>query len=97
MSLARYQDIIHSINLTRKDKVGLDVPDEDTELLKFLRSDIQEIASRLLKGGLGYFDDDKDIEDQVSRRCMVKCLYVLGVTKDRNVSWRFSVLRNHAP
>ncbi|XP_019741383.1 tyrosine-protein kinase BAZ1B-like, partial [Hippocampus comes] len=57
---SRYQDIIHSINLTRKDKVGLDVPDEDTELLKFLRSDIQEIASRLLKGGLGYFDDEKD-------------------------------------
>uniref|UniRef100_A0A3Q2Y1D7 Tyrosine-protein kinase BAZ1B n=1 Tax=Hippocampus comes TaxID=109280 RepID=A0A3Q2Y1D7_HIPCM len=71
---SRYQDIIHSINLTRKDKVGLDVPDEDTELLKFLRSDIQEIASRLLKGGLGYFDDEKDIEDQLEKMDNLKDL-----------------------
>ncbi|KAM9812880.1 tyrosine-protein kinase BAZ1B isoform X1 [Syngnathus typhle] len=62
-----YQDIIHSINLTRKDKVGLGVPDEDAELLKFLRGDIQEIASRLLKGGLGYFDDDVNMEDQLEK------------------------------
>ncbi|XP_077397150.1 tyrosine-protein kinase BAZ1B [Festucalex cinctus] len=62
-----YQDILHSINLTPKDKVGLGVPDEDTDLLKFLQGDIQEIASRLLKGGLGYFDDDMDIEDQLEK------------------------------
>nr|XP_057936880.1 tyrosine-protein kinase BAZ1B [Doryrhamphus excisus] len=62
---SRYQDIMHSINLTHKDKPGLRVSESDTELLKYLRSDIQEIASRLLKGGLGYFEDDADIEDQL--------------------------------
>ncbi|XP_061924236.1 tyrosine-protein kinase BAZ1B [Entelurus aequoreus] len=60
-----YQDIMHSIHLTRKEKVVTRAADGDTELLKYLRSDIQEIASRLLKGGLGYFDDDADIEDQL--------------------------------
>lgn len=61
----RYQDIIHSIHLTRKGKLGLRTCDGYTELLKYLRSDIQEVASRLQKGGLGYLDDNVDIEDQV--------------------------------
>lgn len=45
--------------------MGLRNCDGYTELLKYLRSDIQEIASRLQKGGLGYLDDNVDIEDQV--------------------------------
>uniref|UniRef100_A0A3P8TJ14 Tyrosine-protein kinase BAZ1B n=1 Tax=Amphiprion percula TaxID=161767 RepID=A0A3P8TJ14_AMPPE len=62
----RYQDIIHSIHLTRKGKLGLRTCDGSSELLKYLRSDIQEVASRLQKGGLGYLDDNTDIEEQVS-------------------------------
>uniref|UniRef100_A0A3B5A1W5 Tyrosine-protein kinase BAZ1B n=1 Tax=Stegastes partitus TaxID=144197 RepID=A0A3B5A1W5_9TELE len=62
----RYQDIIHSVHLTRKGKLGLRTCDGSSELLKYLRSDIQEVASRLQKGGLGYLDDNTDIEEQVS-------------------------------
>ncbi|XP_041851499.1 tyrosine-protein kinase BAZ1B isoform X2 [Melanotaenia boesemani] len=62
---SRYQDIVHSIHLTRKAKLGLRTCDGYTELLKYMRSDIQEIASRLQKGGLGYLDDNVDIEDQL--------------------------------
>ncbi|XP_019950591.1 tyrosine-protein kinase BAZ1B isoform X2 [Paralichthys olivaceus] len=61
----RYQDIIHSIHLTRKGKLGLRTCDGFEELLKYLRSDIQEVASRLQKGGLGYLDDNIDIEEQL--------------------------------
>ncbi|XP_039986532.1 tyrosine-protein kinase BAZ1B [Xiphias gladius] len=62
---SRYQDILHSIHLTRKGKMGLRTCDGYAELLKYLRSDIQEVASRLQKGGLGYLDDNIDIEDQL--------------------------------
>lgn len=62
----RYQDILHSIHMTRKGKLGLRTCDGQEELLKYLRSDIQEVASRLQKGGLGYLDDDINIEDQVN-------------------------------
>uniref|UniRef100_A0A3P8TLE1 Tyrosine-protein kinase BAZ1B n=1 Tax=Amphiprion percula TaxID=161767 RepID=A0A3P8TLE1_AMPPE len=62
---SRYQDIIHSIHLTRKGKLGLRTCDGSSELLKYLRSDIQEVASRLQKGGLGYLDDNTDIEEQL--------------------------------
>ncbi|XP_047449966.1 tyrosine-protein kinase BAZ1B [Mugil cephalus] len=62
---SRYQDIVHSIHLTRKSKLGLRTCDGYAELLKYLRSDIQEVASRLQKGGLGYLDDNIDIEDQL--------------------------------
>lgn len=58
---------MHSIHLTRKGKQALRTCDGYEELLNYLRSDIQEIASRLQKGGLGYLDEDVDIEDQVSR------------------------------
>ncbi|XP_008280834.1 tyrosine-protein kinase BAZ1B isoform X2 [Stegastes partitus] len=61
----RYQDIIHSVHLTRKGKLGLRTCDGSSELLKYLRSDIQEVASRLQKGGLGYLDDNTDIEEQL--------------------------------
>ncbi|XP_062241759.1 tyrosine-protein kinase BAZ1B isoform X3 [Platichthys flesus] len=61
----RYQDIIHSIHLTRKGKPGLRTCDGFEELLKYLRSDIQEVASRLHKGGLGYLEDNVDIEEQL--------------------------------
>ncbi|XP_074535334.1 tyrosine-protein kinase BAZ1B [Halichoeres trimaculatus] len=61
----RYQDILHSIHLARKGKVGLRTCDGFEELLNYLRSDIQEIASRLQKGGLGYLDDNVDIEEQL--------------------------------
>uniref|UniRef100_A0A3B3U8N7 Tyrosine-protein kinase BAZ1B n=1 Tax=Poecilia latipinna TaxID=48699 RepID=A0A3B3U8N7_9TELE len=49
---SRYQDILHSIYLSRKSKLGLRSCDGYAELLKYMRSDIQEIASRLQKGGL---------------------------------------------
>lgn len=61
----RYQDILHSVHLTRKGKLGLRTCDGYEELLNYLRSDIQEVASRLQKGGLGYLDDNVDIEEQV--------------------------------
>ncbi|XP_030007465.1 tyrosine-protein kinase BAZ1B isoform X2 [Sphaeramia orbicularis] len=61
----RYQDILHSIHLTRKGKTGLRTCDGYEELLKYMRSDIQEIASRLQKGGLGYMDDNTDIGEQL--------------------------------
>uniref|UniRef100_A0A3B5M1A5 Tyrosine-protein kinase BAZ1B n=1 Tax=Xiphophorus couchianus TaxID=32473 RepID=A0A3B5M1A5_9TELE len=63
---SRYQDILHSIYLSRKSKLGLRSCDGYAELLKYMRSDIQEIASRLQKGGLGYLDDNVDIEEQVN-------------------------------
>lgn len=62
----RYQEILHSIHLTRKGKLSLRTCDGYTELLKYLRSDIQEIASRLQKGGLGYLDDSVDMEEKVT-------------------------------
>ncbi|XP_044057874.1 tyrosine-protein kinase BAZ1B [Siniperca chuatsi] len=62
---SRYQDILHSIHLTRKGKMGLRTCDGYAELLKYMRSDIQEVSSRLQKGGLGYLDDNIDIEDQL--------------------------------
>jgi len=53
------------VHLTRKAKLGLRTCDGDSELLSYLRSDIQEVASRLHKGGLGYLDDYVDLEEQV--------------------------------
>uniref|UniRef100_A0A3Q3ILP9 Tyrosine-protein kinase BAZ1B n=1 Tax=Monopterus albus TaxID=43700 RepID=A0A3Q3ILP9_MONAL len=70
ISCFRYPDILHSIHLTRKAKMGLRTCDGYTELLKYLRSDIQEIASRLQKGGLGYLDDNVDMEEQVIMKDM---------------------------
>uniref|UniRef100_A0A8C5FAS3 Bromodomain adjacent to zinc finger domain, 1B n=1 Tax=Gadus morhua TaxID=8049 RepID=A0A8C5FAS3_GADMO len=61
----RYQDILHSIHLSRKVKPGLRTCHGHQELLKYLRSDILEVASRLQKGGLGYLEDNTDIEDEV--------------------------------
>uniref|UniRef100_A0A8C9Z9E9 Tyrosine-protein kinase BAZ1B n=1 Tax=Sander lucioperca TaxID=283035 RepID=A0A8C9Z9E9_SANLU len=62
---SRYQDILHSVHLTRKSKMALRTCDGYAELLNYLRSDIHEVASRLQKGGLGYLDDNMDIEDQL--------------------------------
>lgn len=62
----RYQDILHSINLTKKGNPGLKTCDGHQELLKFIRSDIIEVASRLQKGGLGYMDDTSEFEERVS-------------------------------
>uniref|UniRef100_G3NXN9 Tyrosine-protein kinase BAZ1B n=1 Tax=Gasterosteus aculeatus aculeatus TaxID=481459 RepID=G3NXN9_GASAC len=62
---SRYQDILHSVHLTRKAKMSLRTCDGYTELLKFLRSDIIEVASRLHKGGLGYLDDNVDIAEEL--------------------------------
>uniref|UniRef100_A0A3P9PZA9 Tyrosine-protein kinase BAZ1B n=1 Tax=Poecilia reticulata TaxID=8081 RepID=A0A3P9PZA9_POERE len=69
---SRYQDILHSIHLSRKSKLGLRNCDGYAELLKYMRSDIQEIASRLQKGGLGYLDDNVDIEEQASHFISLK-------------------------
>ncbi|KAL6116291.1 baz1b [Pungitius sinensis] len=62
---SRYQDILHSVHQTRKAKMSLRTCDGYTELLKFLRSDIIEVASRLHKGGLGYLDDNVDIAEEL--------------------------------
>ncbi|XP_056414619.1 tyrosine-protein kinase BAZ1B [Hyla sarda] len=61
----RYQDILHSIHLARKQNLGLKTCDGHQELLNFLRSDIIEVATRLQKGGLGYLDDTTELEDKV--------------------------------
>ncbi|KAJ8266565.1 hypothetical protein GJAV_G00131950 [Gymnothorax javanicus] len=61
----RYQDILHSIYLARKPNLGLKTCDGHQELLKYLCSDITEVASRLQKGGLGYMDDTTDFEERV--------------------------------
>uniref|UniRef100_A0A674A374 Tyrosine-protein kinase BAZ1B n=1 Tax=Salmo trutta TaxID=8032 RepID=A0A674A374_SALTR len=60
VSFTVYQDILHSINLARKGNPGLRNCDGHQELLKYMRSDVIEVASRLQKGGLGYMDDSMD-------------------------------------
>ncbi|KAM8903483.1 LOW QUALITY PROTEIN: tyrosine-protein kinase BAZ1B [Spinachia spinachia] len=62
---SRYQDILHSVHLTRKAKMSLRTCDGYAELLNFLRSDILEVASRLQKGGLGYLEDNVDIAEEL--------------------------------
>uniref|UniRef100_A0A8C9UZS6 Tyrosine-protein kinase BAZ1B n=1 Tax=Scleropages formosus TaxID=113540 RepID=A0A8C9UZS6_SCLFO len=64
----RYQDVLHSIHLARKASPRLKTCDGHEELLKYLRSDILEVASRLQKGGLGYMDDISEFEEKV--RCL---------------------------
>ncbi|KAG2459400.1 tyrosine-protein kinase BAZ1B [Polypterus senegalus] len=61
----KFQDILHSMFLARKPSPGLKTCDGHQELLKFLRSDILEVASRLQKGGLGYMDDTSEFEERV--------------------------------
>ncbi|KAK1158364.1 tyrosine-protein kinase BAZ1B-like isoform X1 [Acipenser oxyrinchus oxyrinchus] len=61
----KYQDVLHSLYLARKPNPGLKTCDGHQELLKFLRSDIIEVASRLQKGGLGYMDDITEFEERV--------------------------------
>ena len=82
-SLCRYQDIIHSIHLSRKGKLGLRTCDGFEELLKYLRSDIQEVASRLHKGGLGYLEDNVDIEEQVTGLSH----FNMGIVKMSTACW----------
>ncbi|XP_050991217.1 tyrosine-protein kinase BAZ1B isoform X2 [Labeo rohita] len=60
-----YQEILHSIHLTKKGNPGLKTCDGNQELLKYLRSDIIEVASRLQKGGLGYMEDTSEFEERV--------------------------------
>uniref|UniRef100_A0A8C9SPG7 Tyrosine-protein kinase BAZ1B n=1 Tax=Scleropages formosus TaxID=113540 RepID=A0A8C9SPG7_SCLFO len=66
--VCRYQDVLHSIHLARKASPRLKTCDGHEELLKYLRSDILEVASRLQKGGLGYMDDISEFEEKV--RCL---------------------------
>lgn len=56
---------MHSIHLTKKVNPGLKTCDGYQELLKFLCSDIIEVASRLQKGGLGYIEDTSEFEERV--------------------------------
>lgn len=56
---------MHSIHLTKKGNPGLKTCDGYQELLKFSRSDIIEVASRLQKGGLGYMEDTSEFEERV--------------------------------
>uniref|UniRef100_A0A673LGN3 Tyrosine-protein kinase BAZ1B n=1 Tax=Sinocyclocheilus rhinocerous TaxID=307959 RepID=A0A673LGN3_9TELE len=60
-----YQEILHSIHLTKKGNPGLKTCDGYQELLKYLRSDINEVASRLQKGGLGNMEDTSEFEERV--------------------------------
>ncbi|TRY93838.1 hypothetical protein DNTS_023763 [Danionella cerebrum] len=62
-----YREVLHSIHLTKKGNPGLKTCDGYQELLKFLRSDIIEVASRLQKGGLGYMEDTSVFEDRVEK------------------------------
>ncbi|XP_005986927.1 tyrosine-protein kinase BAZ1B isoform X2 [Latimeria chalumnae] len=61
----KYQDIIHSIHVARKQNLGLKTCDGHQELLNFLRSDLIEVANRLQKGGLGYMDNTTEFEERV--------------------------------
>ncbi|XP_059362086.1 tyrosine-protein kinase BAZ1B-like [Carassius carassius] len=60
-----YREILHSIHLMKKGNPGLKSCDGYQELLKFSRSDIIEVASRLQKGGLGYMEDTSAFEERV--------------------------------
>uniref|UniRef100_A0AAY4C7W5 Tyrosine-protein kinase BAZ1B n=1 Tax=Denticeps clupeoides TaxID=299321 RepID=A0AAY4C7W5_9TELE len=61
----RYQEIVHSVYLARKATTKLKACDGFQELLKYLRCDILEVASRLEKGGLGYMDNASEFEERV--------------------------------
>ncbi|XP_052008619.1 tyrosine-protein kinase BAZ1B-like isoform X1 [Xyrauchen texanus] len=63
----KYQDILHSIHLTKKGNPGLKACNGHQELLNFLRSDLIEVTSRLQKGGLGYMEDVSEFEERVSQ------------------------------
>lgn len=56
---------MHSIHLSRKVNTGLRTCDGYQELLKYLRSDIIEVSSRLEKGGLGLMENTAVFEEQV--------------------------------
>uniref|UniRef100_A0AAY4C8N4 Tyrosine-protein kinase BAZ1B n=1 Tax=Denticeps clupeoides TaxID=299321 RepID=A0AAY4C8N4_9TELE len=62
---SRYQEIVHSVYLARKATTKLKACDGFQELLKYLRCDILEVASRLEKGGLGYMDNASEFEERV--------------------------------
>lgn len=65
---------MHSIHLSRKTHVGLRTCDGHQELLKYLRSDIVEVSSRLEKGGLGLMEETAVFEERVrdlGRGCLV--------------------------
>uniref|UniRef100_A0A8C4V4B9 Tyrosine-protein kinase BAZ1B n=1 Tax=Falco tinnunculus TaxID=100819 RepID=A0A8C4V4B9_FALTI len=62
----KYQDIVHSIHLARKQNLGLKSCDGNQELLNYLRSDLIEVATRLQKGGLGYVDVTPEYEARVA-------------------------------
>ncbi|XP_030041890.1 tyrosine-protein kinase BAZ1B [Microcaecilia unicolor] len=61
----KYQDIVHSTHLARKQNLGLKSCDGHQELLNFLRSDLVEVATRLQKGGLGYIEETSEFEARV--------------------------------
>ncbi|XP_076850513.1 tyrosine-protein kinase BAZ1B [Brachyhypopomus gauderio] len=61
----KFQDIMHSMHLSRKGSAGLRACDGHQELVRYLRSDIIEVASRLQKGGLGFMEDTADFEKVV--------------------------------
>lgn len=67
-SCLRSQDILHSFYIARKTSPGLKTCDGHQELLKYMRSDVLEVASRLQKGGLGYMEDTSEFEEKVSGR-----------------------------
>lgn len=68
--------------------MGLRICDGYAELLKYLRSDIQEVASRLQKGGLGYLD--VNIEDQVMGLSEIydfsNIVFYINLTEDLQLS-----------
>lgn len=63
--------------MARKPNLGLKTCDGQQELLRFLRSDIIEVASRLQKGGLGYMDDISEFDEKVGNSLLPQSLPVL--------------------
>ncbi|KAJ8280315.1 hypothetical protein GJAV_G00053130 [Gymnothorax javanicus] len=93
----RYQDIVDSIRLVQKPTQQLNTCDVHQELLRFLRSDIMEMASRLQKGGLGQIDDLTELEERVHSLEKLKdlgeCVIDLQARSQRStcrVSWHRS-------
>ncbi|XP_062860363.1 tyrosine-protein kinase BAZ1B [Trichomycterus rosablanca] len=85
----RYPDIVHSVHLGRKANAGLRTCDGHEELLKYLRSDIIEVSSRLEKGGLGFMENTAEFEEQVRNLENLRDLGECVVTLQRSVVKKF--------
>uniref|UniRef100_A0A8B9JG99 Tyrosine-protein kinase BAZ1B n=1 Tax=Astyanax mexicanus TaxID=7994 RepID=A0A8B9JG99_ASTMX len=85
----KFQDIMHSIHMSKKGNLGLRACDGHQELLKFLRSDIIEVASRLEKGGLGCMEDTAEFEARVESLEKLKDFGECVITLQKSVIKKF--------